>query len=125
MTRPLTKRIALLLCVALVQVPSASVCAAQASRDSIELDGRLALRGYEAMVEAHLGGVLNALKALAATQEAASGDWQRLKPMLAAYARGVSSAAAVWMRGRTAPISPSKKIVQEAASRTGRTSPRS
>lgn len=63
---------------------------------SSALDARLVLRGYEATVEEHLRGVLNGLKALAATEEAMSGDWEHLKGPLARYAESVKGTAAVW-----------------------------
>jgi hypothetical protein len=46
------------------------------------LDARIALNGFRGIVEEHLAGVLNGLKGLAATQDARSGDWDRLKAPL-------------------------------------------
>jgi methyl-accepting chemotaxis protein len=60
------------------------------------LDARVALDGFRAAVEARLKGVRNAARSVAATQEARSGDWQRVQAPLAALASGVGEAAAVW-----------------------------
>lgn len=84
-----------LLWAALLQGLAPSLCHAQTIQGSFELDARLTLRAYEALVEDHLAGALNGLKGLAATREAASGDWQQMRHPLMVYARGVP-AAAVW-----------------------------
>jgi len=86
----------LVLCTALSMGLSPSLSLAQQSNASFQLDGRLVLNSYEAMVEQHLTGVLNGLKALAATQDAMSGDWDRLKPPLEQFSRGVTTNVAIW-----------------------------
>lgn len=86
----------LLLYTALFMGVSPSPSLAQQSNASFQLDGRLVLNSYEAMVEQHLLGVLNGLKALAATREAMSGDWERLKPPLQQFSRSVTTNVAIW-----------------------------
>lgn len=85
-----------LLCTALLTGLSPSPSLAQGSNEAFRLDGRLVLNSYEAMVEQHLVGVLNGLKALAATQDAKSGNWDRLKSPLDQYSKCVTTNAAVW-----------------------------
>lgn len=60
------------------------------------LDARVALDAYRAAVDARLEGVRNAARAVAATEEARSGDWARVQGPLAAMASGIGEAAAVW-----------------------------
>ncbi|MDO8295059.1 MAG: hypothetical protein Q7T19_01330 [Caulobacter sp.] len=64
--------------------------------ETFSVDGHLALNGCRALVEAHLGGVLAALKALALTSDARSGRWDRIKPALAELAGDLTTEAAVW-----------------------------
>lgn len=78
---------------ALLSLPSSR---AQELQPSPSLDARLTLRACESLTDQHLEDVLTALKALAATQEAVAGDWQRLRPPLSQLARGLSTSAAVW-----------------------------
>lgn len=86
----------LLLCAALLLGLSPSLSLAQQSNESFQLDGRLVLNSYEAMVEQHLLGVLNGLKALAATRDARSVDWERLKSPLQQFSQSVTTNAAIW-----------------------------
>ncbi|MDO8296241.1 MAG: hypothetical protein Q7T19_07355, partial [Caulobacter sp.] len=46
--------------------------------------------------EAHLGGVLSALKGLARTGDARSGRWGRIRPALSILADDIATEAAVW-----------------------------
>ena len=87
---------ALFLCTAVLLGLTPSPLSAQQSNASFRLDGRLVLNSYEAMVEQHLLGVLNGLKALAATREAMTGDWERLKPPLQQFSRSITTNVAIW-----------------------------
>lgn len=71
--------------------------AAEAKQDGFTVSGRVALDAYRGLVEEHLAGVLNALKALAATSDAQSGEWDRARPALATLADGVPTEAAFWL----------------------------
>jgi hypothetical protein len=77
------------------QLAVGSVCSAGAVQVPA-LDARVALDAYRAAVEARLEGVRNAARAVAATEEARSGDWVRVQMPLVAMASGVGEAAAVW-----------------------------
>lgn len=68
----------------------------EAKKDGFTTDGRVALNAYRGLVEEHLAGVLHALKALAATSDAQSGEWERIKPALTELAEDVSTEAAFW-----------------------------
>jgi hypothetical protein len=85
--------IALVSCLALA--PSAVVGAASPDSD-FALDGRVTLEAYRAAVEAHLEGVLAATRMLAATEEARSGEWSRIRGPLVVLAANTKEHAAVW-----------------------------
>lgn len=71
-------------------------CTVAGAETAPALDARVALDAYRSTVEARLEGVRNAARGIAATEEARSGDWERVKAPLAAMASGVGEAAAVW-----------------------------
>ncbi|MFZ2470041.1 cache domain-containing protein [Parvibaculum sedimenti] len=75
---------------------AATVNPALAASDDCTADERVALSAYRALTEDHLSGVLAAERALAATADAQSADWARIKPALASLARDVTTEAAVW-----------------------------
>jgi methyl-accepting chemotaxis protein len=85
--------ITFLSCMALV--PFVLVRTARAD-DGFPLDARVTLHAYRAVVEARLEGVLGAARTLAATEEARSGDWARIRGPLEALAAGTDLEAAVW-----------------------------
>lgn len=60
------------------------------------VDARVTLRAYTGLVEQHLGSVLTALAAVAASDDARSGGWDRIKTPLATIRHRVKTAAAVW-----------------------------
>ncbi|MEJ2366437.1 MAG: hypothetical protein P8017_17515, partial [Deltaproteobacteria bacterium] len=62
----MNRTFSLVLCTALIVGLAPSPALARGSNESFRLDGQLVLNSYEAMVEQHLVGVLNGLKALAA-----------------------------------------------------------
>lgn len=67
-----------------------------AAQEGLQLDPRVALNGYEALVEQEFACAQNGLRTLAATGDVASGDWEHIKEPLAQFARGVPVSAAVW-----------------------------
>ncbi len=89
----------LFLLVTLPAAPAASAAARPALpvRPAATVDARVALDAYEALVESELQSVLAGLKTAAATEEARSGDWARVRAPLAALAGETPVAAAVWM----------------------------
>jgi methyl-accepting chemotaxis protein len=60
------------------------------------IDASVTLDAYRATVEARLEGVLTATRSLAATEEARSGEWARIRGPLAMLAANVTEHAAVW-----------------------------
>jgi len=68
----------------------------QSSADTFTLDARVALDMYRATVEARLQGVLATTRIIAATPEARSADWTRVREPLAALAASTPDSAAVW-----------------------------
>jgi methyl-accepting chemotaxis protein len=59
-------------------------------------DARVTLRTYSALVEQHLSTVQTAVTAVAATQDAASADWSRIRPALTQVSSSLTTDAAVW-----------------------------
>lgn len=80
------------LCLALVPL---AADADGSSRD-FALDARVTLDALRATVDARLEGMLAVTRALAATEEARSGDWTRIRGPLAVLAVHASEQAAVW-----------------------------
>lgn len=79
----------------LVSVPLAPAVGADVER-GFDVDARVALDAYRATVDTHLRGVLTTARALAATEEARSADWARIRGPLAALADSEKERAAVW-----------------------------
>jgi len=75
--------------------PPAAPQPAAPIEQGFSLDARVVLNAYQALVEQELAGEILGLKALAATEEARSGRWARIKGPLAAFAEGEPDAAAV------------------------------
>ena len=75
---------------------SPSFCLAQGSGEKMKLDATVGLNAYEALVEGHLTGVLTGLRALAATDEAKSGIWLRIRAPLEILGKRLPARAAVW-----------------------------
>lgn len=69
---------------------------ADASPKGFVLNARAEVAAFAALVEADLDGALSGARTLAATSDAKSGNWARIKGPLATYAKGVPWAAAVW-----------------------------
>lgn len=69
---------------------------ATSAEPGFETDGHVALNAYQGVVEEHLAGVLNALKAVAPSAEARSGKWEDVKPQVMKIAEGITTDAAVW-----------------------------
>lgn len=89
------KKLALLLgALTFLLAPSASQ--AREAKSGFDTDARVALDGYEALVEQQLEWALASLKTLAATEEAVSGDWEHLKGPLGKLAEGMPTHAAIW-----------------------------
>lgn len=67
-----------------------------AAEPEFTLDARITLEAFRATIDARLQGVLTATRLLAATEEARSGDWARIRGPLGALATNLPEAAAVW-----------------------------
>ncbi len=75
--------------------PDSGPDSAPAAQPHFELDARVALNAYQSLVEQELASELAGLKVLAATEEARTGRWARIKGPLTAYSKGEPDAAAV------------------------------
>jgi len=69
---------------------------AAAPEETFTLDATVALDAYSAAAESRIEGVLAATRTLAATEEARSGDWARMRELLAVLAAHATEHAAVW-----------------------------
>ena len=73
-----------------------SQAAAADGDNKIALDPAISLNGYAALVGQQFGQIRTGLRILAASENAASGDWTRIKGPLGILARGTPTNAAVW-----------------------------
>lgn len=92
----MARTLSILWCTGLLAFVSPSADRAQGSSEALRLDAQIVLTAYAGLVEEHLLGVLNGLKALAATQDAKSGEWERLRGPLRQFRNGVPTQVAVW-----------------------------
>jgi methyl-accepting chemotaxis protein len=90
------RKISFLLCAGLFLVLSPSRSFAEGADGAFKLDGRIGLNALQGVVEDHLAGVLNSLRALAATQDVKSADWERVKGPLGQLSGDLPSDAAMW-----------------------------
>lgn len=81
-------------CASLLFSPSASFAQAP---PAFALDMDVGLNAYQALVEEHLVGIMNGLKTLADTEEAASASWERIRIPLEEFSKNVPTQAAVWL----------------------------
>lgn len=90
----MVRRISLLFCAGLVLL-FAFPGSPKASQESAS-ESQVVLNGYQAIIDEHLRGVLAGLKALAATEDVTSGNWQRMRAPLAEFGKVVPTDAAIW-----------------------------
>ncbi len=64
--------------------------------ESLALSPRTGLNAFAALVEQELDNDRDELRIIVATENAASGDWDRIKAPLAAFAKATPTNAAVW-----------------------------
>jgi methyl-accepting chemotaxis protein len=57
---------------------------------------RVALSAYRGMVEEHIAGIQRALRVVALSQEAQSGSWERMQPMLKRFSDDLPTDATTW-----------------------------
>lgn len=69
---------------------------ARAQPAGFHVDGHIALRAYQGLVEEHLAGVLRTLRALAATSDAQAMSWQSIKSALSSLSQDLTTDATVW-----------------------------
>lgn len=90
------KRLIRLLPIVLLLPLVVSAAWPSAAQENLQLDPRVGLNAYEALVEQEFAAAHNGLRTLAATEDVASGDWEHVKGPLAQFAKGVPVSAAVW-----------------------------
>ena len=82
--------------VALAALSASSVPQVAAAEPEFALDGRVTLDAFRATIDGRLQGVVTATRLLAATDEARSGDWARIRDPLGVLATSLPEQAAVW-----------------------------
>lgn len=75
---------------------AASFIAHAAPPASPVVNGEVAINAYQGLVEEHLAGVLRSAKAIAASREAESAEWERVRPMLDRLSEDLDTDATVW-----------------------------
>ena len=90
------KKVSLLFCAVAFLFVSPLASRAEDAEDGFQIDARIALNGYQTVVEQELEWSLICLRTLAATDEVSSGDWERIKGQLAKFAEGNPTYAAIW-----------------------------
>jgi hypothetical protein len=92
----MTRHARLLAFLASVVLTPALTAQAAVPEETFPLDAVVALDAYSATAESRIEGVLAATRTLAATEEAKSGEWARMREPLAVLAANVRERAAVW-----------------------------
>lgn len=59
-------------------------------------DAHVAVSAYRGMVEEHAEGIVRALRIIASTDEARSGDWEKIKPLLNTLSSSLETDATAW-----------------------------
>ena len=76
---------------------SASVPAAESPTATVGVrDLRLFLNSFVSLGEGHIGSALRGLRVISLTEEAKSGEWQRMRGLLAEFGKSGIKAATVW-----------------------------
>lgn len=66
------------------------------TESTFEVDAYVALDAYQGLVEEHLAGTLRAIRTLAVTSEAQTGEWTAVKPLLDRLSDELTTDATVW-----------------------------
>ena len=82
--------------VVLIAASASGLSPVAVAEPEFSLDARVALEAFRAAVDGRLQGVLVATRLLAATDEARSGDWARIRDPLGVLATNLPEQAAVW-----------------------------
>jgi len=90
------KRLLRLLSIVMLTVFFVGEAAAADPAPRPALDPAVSLNGYAAFVGEEFGYIRDELRIVAASENAASGDWDRIKEPLTILAKGTPTSAAVW-----------------------------
>jgi hypothetical protein len=69
---------------------------AERAQGAYDVDAFLLLRAYQSFVEEHLSGLLRAMRAIARTSDAKSGQWDRIRPALYELGEHSPTYASTW-----------------------------
>ncbi len=59
-------------------------------------DSSIALNAYRGMIEEHISGVMRSLRVIAVSDEARSGSWDKVKPLLERFSENLTTDATTW-----------------------------
>ena len=90
------KKMLVILCAGVVLLSAPAPSFAEGAGGAFTVDARIALDAYRGLVEDHLTGALYGLKALAATGDVQSGDWDRIKGPLGQFSADMPNDAVMW-----------------------------
>jgi methyl-accepting chemotaxis protein len=82
--------------VALAVLSASALPRAASAEPEFVLDARVTLDAFRATLDARLGGVAAATRLMAATEEARSGDWARIRGPLGTLVTSLPEEAAIW-----------------------------
>jgi hypothetical protein len=68
----------------------------EAKTTDLKIEPRTALNAYTGIVEEHFAGILRTAKILALSDEAKSGKWESIKPLLAEFSKDLPTDATIW-----------------------------
>lgn len=92
----IVKVILVLLILSLPSIAAAGMPPVQDQGTTKAADLRILLNSFAALGEGHVDRVLHGLKVISATQEARSGQWEKMKSVLAEFEASGIKASAVW-----------------------------
>ncbi len=90
------KKLFVVLCTTLFMVSASAPTRAEGAAGAFTVDARVALDAFQGVVEEHLTGALYGLRALAATSDVQSGDWDRIKGPLGQFSGDLPNDAVMW-----------------------------
>lgn len=92
----MVRKIFAMLCVSMALLLTSGASFAEGAGGVFTVDARVALNAYQGIVEEHLSGALNGLKALAVTEDVQSTEWDRMKGPLNRLSAEMPTDAVFW-----------------------------
>jgi hypothetical protein len=90
------KKLFVVLCATLFMASPSAPSRAEGAGSAFALDAHITLNAYQGLVEEHLTGILYGLRALAATGDVQSADWDHIKGSLGQFSKDAPNDAVMW-----------------------------